>query len=169
MERAIQKLRLALPEARWTPRESWHATLKFFGEVGDDRFEDLRRVAGKISKAAVPFSTRLTEVGAFPNSRRGRVLWVGLDDEEGHMSRLAWEMERRFGKRGFRKEGRDLYPHLTLARFRVPRPLAEPIAASGPYELNTEPFEISEIVLYRSHLSPKGARYEASERFPLAG
>lgn len=169
IERAIQKLRMAVPEARWTPRESWHVTVKFLGEVPDDRFDDVVRVARKVASDASSTDSNLTDVGAFPSLRRARVLWLGLDDSSGALARLAKNLESRYGRRGFRKESRDLHPHLTLARLRVPRPLASEVEEAGPYKLETSSFPISEAVLFRSHLSPKGATYEALEKFPLTG
>lgn len=167
IERAIQKLRMALPQARWTPRESWHATVKFLGEVPDDRFDDVVRVARKVTSEASSTESHLTEVGAFPSLRRARVLWVGLDDSSVALAKLAKTLESRYGRRGFRKESRDLHPHLTLARLRVPRPLASEVEEAGPYKLEPSSFPISEAVLYRSHLSPKGATYEVIEKFSL--
>lgn len=163
----MQDLRLSIPDARWTDRESWHSTLKFLGEVPDDRVEDVVRVGRKVCLEASQLVTGLTELGAFPSQRRARVLWVGLEDSAGSIARLAKSMETRYAKRGFRKEGRALHPHLTLARLRVPRPVEEEVEASGPYDLDLAPFDVTETVLFRSHLSPKGSTYEALERFPL--
>lgn len=168
VEKAIQPLRLALPKARWTTREQWHATLKFLGELPEERLSEVTEIVGRAADGATPTETRLTEIGSFPHARRARVLWVGLEDAHKVMSSLASSMEEEFGRAGFRKEGRELHPHLTLARFRVPQPIEKEIAFSGPFEFDRSPFEVTETVLFRSHLSPRGATYEALEKFPLA-
>jgi 2'-5' RNA ligase len=167
VEKAIQTLRLRLPEARWTPRESWHVTFKFLGEVPEERYDDLVRVVQKVVSSRERGQSKLTELGAFPSPRRARVLWVGLDDPGGAMEAIASSLERDLGRRGFRQEARRFHPHLTLARLRVPRPVLEEVTVSGPYELDRSPFDVAELVLFRSHLSPKGATYEALERFRL--
>lgn len=169
IERSIQDLRLQLPEARWIPRESWHVTLKFLGEVAEDRVADVLRVTGRACTDAVALSSRLTEVGAFPTLRRARVIWVAIEDPDEALARLAARLERDLGKRGFRKEGRKLHPHLTLARLRTPLPVGEAVESSGPYRLEPSRFDIGEAILFRSHLSPRGATYEALETFALGG
>lgn len=169
IEKAIQSLRLNLPKARWTTREQWHVTLKFLGEVPEDRLPEVVEIAGTCGTASPPVGTRLTEIGSFPRGRRARVIWVGLEDDARVMALLAATLEEELGGAGFRKEGRDLHPHLTLARFRVPQPIEQEMGSSGPYEFDRTPFEVGEIVLFRSHLNPKGATYEPLEHFPLAG
>lgn len=167
IEKAIQPLRLRLPKARWTSREAWHVTLKFLGEVTDDRLAEVREIINASASASTPTPTRLTEVGSFPRATRARVLWVGLEDAQDVMAGIASSMEKVFTAAGFRREGRELHPHLTIARFRVPQPIEDVLLETGPFELDRSPFEVGDIVLYRSHLSPKGATYEALERFPL--
>lgn len=167
VEKAIQRLRRNLPDARWTPRQSWHVTMKFLGEVPDEHIGEVVQIAGEAARRTDPVTTTLTEMGAFPRLSKGRVLWVGVDDPDEALTYLAARMEKKFGKAGLRQESRRLHPHLTLARLRTPAPLAEVVEESGPYRFEKAPFEAGELVVFRSHLSPKGATYEALERVPL--
>lgn len=168
IEKAIQKLRFALPDARWVPRENWHCTLKFLGEVSDERIQEVREITGEASSRARPLTSRLTAVGAFPRGRRVRVIWVGIEDAANELSYLAMRLEKKLGKAGFRQESRKLTPHITIARLREPLPIGDLIEESGPYSLSEAPFEIVEAVIYRSHLSPRGASYEPLERFSFS-
>ena len=168
VEKAIQPLRLALAGAvRWVPRENWHATIKFLGEVPDDRVPDLSPVLAAVTSAAPATTTALTDVGAFPALNRARVLWVGLDDPGARLASLAAALESSLGEAGFRQESRPLHPHLTLARIRAPITIAGIVEKSGPYGLDREPFAVGRVVLYRSHLSRAGAVYEPVAEFPL--
>jgi 2'-5' RNA ligase len=169
VEKVIQPLRLQLPDAKWTTREQWHLTLKFLGHVDEDRLEELSKVAAKVAAGAEPVETRLTDIGAFPNVRRARVLWIGIDNPDNKLTLLDDELERRYAKRGFRKESRLYHPHLTLARMRSPQPIGEVVDSADTSSLTDASFTIGEIILYRSHLSPKGSRYEALESFKLSG
>lgn len=167
VEKAIQQLRMALPNAKWVPRENWHVTLKFLGEVTDERVPEVSEIGrGAASKTAL-FSTLLTEIGSFPSKTRTRVLWVGLQDPDHTMAHLAARLEKKLGKAKFRQESRDFHPHLTLARFRVPERIADVIADSGPYEFDQTPFEVGKVVLFRSNLSRAGAKYEQVENWSL--
>jgi 2'-5' RNA ligase len=169
VEKAIQPMRLMLPDAKWTAREQWHLTLKFLGHVDEDRLEEITKVAAKVAATAEPIDTRLTELGAFPNLNRARVVWVGIDNPDNRLTLLDDELERRYAKRGFKKESRLYHPHLTVARLRSPQPISEALEAAESKWLGGSSFSVPEIVLYRSHLSPKGARYEPLSRHPLAG
>jgi 2'-5' RNA ligase len=168
VDKAIQSLRMALVGAvRWVPRENWHATVKFLGEVPDDRLPEVCAILAAAGSASPPTTTSLTDVGAFPSLGRARVLWVGLDDPGGRLASLAAALETAFGEAGFRQESRALHPHLTLARIRAPIPIAGILEKAGPYAFDREPFDVSRIVAFQSRLSRAGADYEPVATIPL--
>jgi 2'-5' RNA ligase len=70
--------RAACPDARWTRPEGMHLTLKFLGEISDDQ---VRQVTEALASLALPekFSIEVKGFGFFPDARRPRVLWVGLE------------------------------------------------------------------------------------------
>jgi len=152
-----------LPGARWTGEGGWHVTLKFVGSVAEERLETVSAaVAAVAAGSAGPAEVRLTGLGAFPTARRARVLWVGLEEPDGVLAAAASALEERFRAEGFPAEARPWRPHLTLARLRLPAPVELPAGGIG-----AEPFTVGELVLFRSHLHPSGAVYEALGRFPL--
>ena len=153
-----------LEGARWTRPEGRHLTLKFLGNVEDDRLNEMGAVIGAASQRHVAFRASFAEVGAFPNTRRPRVLWVGLGEGADEMSALAADLELAVQPLGFAAEGRPFRGHLTLARF--PRPRV--IEALPSVAVPRESFDVDATVLYQSQLHPKGARYTALRRFPLS-
>ncbi|MGH2706659.1 MAG: RNA 2',3'-cyclic phosphodiesterase [Actinomycetota bacterium] len=167
LDRAIDPVRLRLRGARFIPPASWHVTLKFLGEVPEERFGEVRDVTAQSVEPFPRTRSRLTGLGAFPSARRARVVWVGLEDADGVLAALAEGMERDFAAAGFRREERVWRPHLTLARFRTPGPIGEALAEARVEDLPSEPFDVGEVVLFRSHLSPRGASYVPLDRFPL--
>ncbi|MGH2688876.1 MAG: RNA 2',3'-cyclic phosphodiesterase, partial [Actinomycetota bacterium] len=143
VEKAVQVLRLAIGDAgRWVPRENWHATVKFLGEVPDAHLAEVLAVVGRNTAAASRTTSALTGVGAFPSLGRARVLWVGLSDAEGRLAALAAGLEEALGEAGFRRESRPLHPHLTLARLRAPVPIGRVLEEAGPFAFDREPFEV---------------------------
>lgn len=171
VEEVAGRLRDALPTARFTSPGAWHVTLRFLGEVTDDRLEKMIAMGAAAASSARPATARLEGIGAFPGPSRPRVLWVGVRDEDGALAALAADLERRARRARFDKEVRPWRPHLTLARFRVP---ARPGPTEGLFHqeakaLDTSAFTVEELVLFRSHLSPRGAAYEAVARTPLGG
>jgi 2'-5' RNA ligase len=156
--------REAFEGARWAPVENQHLTLKFLGSTPAPKVPDVKEALAGVAADLAPGRIALTSLGAFPTPRRARVLWIGVDDPAGLLTGLAYGLDRALAPLGFKVEERTYHPHLTLARFKVPRALPEqlPDAAAG-----LAPFEVDEMVLFRSRLHPKGARYEVVEAFPL--
>jgi len=164
IERCVEQLRAALPQARWTGSDGRHVTLKFLGEVPDGRLEEAIEILRSSLVRYQPVTTRLTDIGGFPSLRKARVLWLGLDDHSRRLAHLAARMEKFFGRAGFHSQSRKLRPHITLARLKSPAALDGLIEECGPYDFESEPFPITEVVLFRSNLGPGGATYEPLAR-----
>jgi len=160
----VGELRDSVPGARWTRGEGRHLTLKFLGNVVEDRVEEIASVLGDIAVRDASFEARFAAVGGFPNVRRPRVLWIGVDEGSAELSELARHVEAGLEPLGFEPEGWAFHGHLTLARFPSPRAIELP-----DIDVRLRPFRVAEVVLFRSHLHPKGARYEALRRFALGG
>jgi 2'-5' RNA ligase len=157
--------RAVCPDARWTQPEGIHLTLKFLGEISDrqvrEACESLKKLGGFEA-----FAVGLKGFGFFPDARRPRVFWTGVEAPAG-LIRLVEQVEGAMRSIGFAREERAFRPHLTLARFRVPQPqpaLQALLSQQGEKELGN--FEVSEFFLFESKLSPQGAEYRKVERFP---
>lgn len=159
----VDVLRERVEGARWTRQEGRHLTLKFLGNVDDERVEEVAAALRPVVGRHRVFPASFSEVGGFPTLRRPRVLWLGVGEGAEPMAELAADVEGELAGLGFDPEGRPFRGHFTLARFPNPRAVEVPsVAVPG------DPFEVGEVVLFRSQLHPKGARYTAIERFPLA-
>jgi 2'-5' RNA ligase len=157
--------RAACPDARWTRPEGIHLTLKFLGEISDDQVRQVTEVLGSLTPLE-RFSIEVKEFGFFPDARRPRVFWVGLEAPPA-LGELARRVEDCMARLGFAPEGRPFTPHLTLARFKVPRPQPTLQALlAGHKEVSLGGFEVSEFFLFESKLSPHGAEYRKVARFP---
>ena len=165
IDRQIAPFKEKVTNARWVPLDNQHVTLKFLGTTPGDRLPEVEKVCAMAAASHHPATLSLGGVGAFPSRTRVRVLWVGLQDEGSLLQRVATDLDQGFEALGYPTESRAFTPHLTLCRFRMPVPLK-----GGLPELDTsglEPFPIDAIQLFRSHLSPKGARYEVLKEFPI--
>jgi RNA 2',3'-cyclic 3'-phosphodiesterase len=162
------KLRAACRNARWPRIEGLHVTLKFIGETPAEKMEAIKTaLAGVPSRPS--FSIKFRGLGFFPNERRPRVLWAGVEASS-ELAALAAAVEPALDPLGIPHEARTFSPHLTLARFDTPRGLDALDAAiekAGPFEFGS--VIATEFHLYQSILKRGGAEYTRLAIFPFAG
>jgi 2'-5' RNA ligase len=162
---AQQGFRSACRDARWTRPEGIHLTLKFLGEISDAQTKQVVEALAQIGPFE-PFPVEVNGFGFFPQAHRPRVFWAGVTAPPA-LAELALHVESHMEKVGFAREERTFSPHLTLARFQVPRPQpALETAAAGWAGASLGKFEASEFFLFESKLSPQGAQYRKVMRFP---
>ncbi len=169
LQRAAGVLRAAHLPVRWVQADALHLTLKFLGEVPEERAGEIESALDAAAAGYAPFELELRGLGGFPNLANPRVVWVGVHAPP-ELARLAAAVEEAMADLGFPREGRAFTPHLTLGR-------AERDARAGQFrELGrlAAAFDFAAQVparsvdLMRSHLSPRGARYERLHAAPLA-
>ena len=159
----VRPLRDEVPGARWSRPEGRHLTLKFLGEVADERITGVGEALAEAASRHTGFDAAFAELGGFPNLRRPRVLWIGIGEGADALGALASDVEERLRPLGFPGEDRPFRGHLTLARFPTQR-IVEAIPAVA---VPGAAFRVDELILFRSQLHPKGARYTVLERFAL--
>lgn len=169
----LSRLKTECPReaVRWVRPEGIHLTLQFYGETELGVVEGLKAQLAQAAQTSAPLAFTLTELGAFPNLMRPRVLWVGLAGALAELKQLQRQVEIASGAAGFEPEKRAFAPHLTLGRVNQPlRPqehgrLANVIKA---FRLPTaEPFTCASLSLMESQLGPGGATYSQLWAAPL--
>jgi 2'-5' RNA ligase len=163
IDRETKDLRDRLIGARWAPIENQHVTLKFLGRTPVDMRDRVEEAVSDVAAVHHPAEMYVEGLGTFPSVRRARVVWAGLHDDAGLLASLAAELAGALAELGYEPEKRPFRPHLTLARMREPAPV-DPERLTLPTGV---PFAVDRIELFRSHLSPKGARYEVLRTFEL--
>ncbi|HEY6001811.1 MAG TPA: RNA 2',3'-cyclic phosphodiesterase [Anaeromyxobacter sp.] len=159
----------AAEEIRWVPPENVHLTLQFLGAVPEERLSDVERAVRAAAAQARPLSLEVSGAGGFPNARRPRVVWAGIEGDVAALGALVAELGRRLAPLGFPPEDRPFSAHLTLGRAREGRGAPGiAVALASAREAGSAPWRATEVVLFESHLSPKGPRYEALAHAPLA-
>src|SRR3989475_108363 len=103
----------------WTQPEGIHLTLKFLGDIQETQVEALREILKRAAAPARPFTLEARGLGAFPNPRAPRVIWLGLhgkSDDMAELQRLQAAVEDGVAGLRFPKGGRGLTPHLNPSR-----------------------------------------------------
>src|SRR4051812_28775111 len=105
---------------RWARPEGIHLTLQFLGDVPSDSIPEIERALRNACAYATPFSLQVGGLGAFPNARRPRVIWVGLTGDTQAMAALnalQQAVTEQMATLGFKSDN-SFKPHLTLGRVR---------------------------------------------------
>jgi 2'-5' RNA ligase len=162
----IGRLQRARADVRWIRPEGMHLTLKFIGEIPEEKVSAIHQALAGVGSPQ-PVTVEFRELGCFPNERRPRVLWVGVQASD-NLAPLAGQVEAALEPLGIEREDRYYVPHLTLGRFKSPKradKLQEEIAALPSIEFGR--FETGEFFLFQSKLSPAGAQYTKLRAFPF--
>lgn len=114
---ATSGLRDAAPTLSWVDAARVHLTMKFLGEQPADIVPPLGTLLDQVVTRHRRFPMSIGEVGAFPNFRRARVVWMGVHRDP-RLELLHHDVEVACLQLGFELEGRAFRPHLTLARVR---------------------------------------------------
>lgn len=155
---------------RWVRRENLHLTLKFLGEVPRERITRIQEALGRVACRHAPLEIALAGVGAFPDLKRPRVLWVGLSSGQEALRCLAGDLDQELGLLGFQPEARGFVGHITLGR--IARPESAPRLERSVQDLEGRPVgsrPVSELCLFCSRLQPAGPVYSVLQRFALGG
>lgn len=121
----------------FTPKENFHLTLHFLGEVQEADLEYLQEAIYETARRNRPFTLTLDRIGFFPRGNKG-ILWAGLE-RSSQLQRLFSTLEKSLEQQGFARERKGLSPHITLGREVEPhRSFAEIQRAVQP-----EPMRIS--------------------------
>jgi 2'-5' RNA ligase len=150
---------------RWSPPESWHITLQFLGNAGQ---EQLDRAVARLHHIQLPsLPIWLAGLGFF--DRAGIVIARIRPTPE--LLLLQERVTAATKLCGFDSEARPYQPHITLARSkgkgqRKALPKLKTTMRPQPSFIR---FVAEEFLLYESTLGPAGSHYEIRERFPLDG
>lgn len=142
----------------WTNSDQMHLTLKFLGELPDDKIDQAAKLLEQCAGQVGTFDFTIAGLGAFPpGDRQLRVLWVGIDAPP-ELIKLNELCEQAFDELGVPAEKREFKPHLTIARIRQtkqPDTFRRVIAENKDFVAGTQSAE--KVVLYASELEPTGA------------
>lgn len=155
-------------DVSWVKPENLHITLKFLGEVEEARLPVLSETIASSLRGTSPFPLALGGLGAFPDLRFPRVIWIGVKRGAKELSALQARLEEGLQRIGFSPEDRPFSPHLTLGRVRSPRGRGALVEDLKALEIPILGEMILESVdLMRSQLHPTGAIYTIIQSFPL--
>jgi 2'-5' RNA ligase len=159
------QLKTSGADVKWVAPDNIHLTLKFLGEKDDEKIKQVIVILEEIAKDKKQFTARLASLGAFPEIASPRVIWVGIDRGNENSKLIAAELEERIAAIGIPKEEKGFSSHITIARTKSSKSMDNLVKELNLYAdkfgQEKAEFNVNQIVLYKSTLTPKGPIYQA--------
>jgi RNA 2',3'-cyclic 3'-phosphodiesterase len=140
----------------WVRPESMHLTLRFLGDTPLERLDALSALLDTVAAQHQPFTLHLAQLGAFPDERRPRVIWVGLAGDVDDAAALQRDLDAALIPLGWQPEGKPFSPHLTLGRVKRDH---DKIRLPWGRSVVPASFDVGEIHLIESQLRSQGSLY----------
>ena len=159
--RGFQRLlRNELKNVIWVKPENIHLTLRFLGNIDEVSKDVVISCLEKGAEDFKPLNMNLSGLGVFPDERRPRVLWTGLEGDVSRLSLMSSRICQGLESKGFAKSRNHFSPHITIGRFNKKKLDKNLFNIISKYNsLVSGFFVIDEIVFYKSELFPDGAKY----------
>ncbi|MDR3578267.1 MAG: RNA 2',3'-cyclic phosphodiesterase [Anaerolineaceae bacterium] len=147
---------------RWVPPHNIHITLKFLGDVSTNNLQILTQIIASEVSRYHPFEIRIGGLGAFPNLRQPRVIWIGVQ-APAVLENLQRGIEAETRRMGYVAEERPFSPHLTVGRTSHNanqddiRQIAVILSNTTVADLGT--VQVESVRLFKSDLQRSGAVY----------
>jgi 2'-5' RNA ligase len=168
---AQRKLARDVSDVKWVEEANLHLTLLFLGEVRDRDLSEICRCVTRSVAATNAFVMEFKGIGCFPNTRRPRVVWVGVAAGAAETIALHDAIETPLLELGcYRREERQFTPHLTLGRTKSDLP-GEQLARVLPQYQDWRAGEavVREVLVMSSELTSHGPEYTVLGRAKLKG
>jgi 2'-5' RNA ligase len=161
----LEPLQRDVHGASWRPRENFHITLRFFGEINEAVARDLDLELARIAEH--PFEIRLKGMGSF-GGREPTALWAGVEAPEA-LARLSAGCERAARRVGLAQEKKNFTPHVTLAYCHGTTDHDAAAFQERVGAFATDLFWVDHFVLFSSVQTRRASAYVEEAVYPLNG
>ena len=155
-------------EVRWVEPKNLHVTLKFLGDIPLNDLPQLISAVTQCTRQTHSFDLTFQGIGAFPNSKSPKTIWIGCQEGSEGLIRLAENINEGLFPLGFPKESRRFSPHLTIGRTKklVQDSSLMPVFTEQQDRLFGS-CSVSEVQIFSSELTRHGPIYDELAAIPL--
>lgn len=153
-------------DIKFVELENLHITLKFLGEVHEDKINEIKERVYKIAKNFYKFKINLQGFGYFGSEKYIKVLWIDVKDNKEKLIKLMNLLNREL--ENIKMENYPLNPHLTVGRVRSGKNKEKLLfIVKNLHNVKIGEVYVKEIKLKQSILTKHGPVYKDIERFVL--
>jgi 2'-5' RNA ligase len=149
---------------KWVEKENLHITLIFLGERDLTFLAKVKEILRNIAKDFKSFPINLKDFGFFPNAKKPRVFWIGIEKNKNLIIQIEEKLKEKLKAIGFKPEEREFSPHLTIGRFRESLNCEKYLSL----KYQSKEFLIDKLTLFKSTLTGKGPFYEVIASYDLS-
>ena len=164
----VADLKPRIAGIRWVSQTNFHLTLKFLGDILESNIEPIAQALELALRPFPRFTINAKGLGVFPDLRRPRVLWIGLEGKK--LLELASKVETALDPLGFLPEKRGFQPHLTVGRWRQfdrsSIKFADELEKWQGHEFGES--TVAEVIFFQSELKREGAIHHRLKVVTLA-
>ncbi len=164
------KTQTPMDALKWVSAENLHLTIKFIGDIPEDKLAQVKMVIKKSLVDKHPFKIGVGGLGMFPNKHNPRVIWLGVTYDQ-TLRDIHHVLNHSLKSTGIEPDNRDYSPHLTIARIRqrAREETRQEIGATlSKFKIDSlGEIKINEIILYQSELTRNGPIYTPLLSQPL--
>lgn len=166
INRIIKEFKQTDARIKYVELTNLHLTLKFFGDIDTDGLDLLEEAIANVASQFDSFKINIRGCGAFPNTNRIKVIWVGIDDDA-IIKDLHDRLDKEFSRLGFDKD-RKFSTHLTIGRMKSAKNKDKVKSTIEEFaDVEVGEMEVNHITLKKSTLTPAGPIYEDLKTFEL--
>lgn len=162
----IEDFKTLNTDIKFVEVENLHFTLKFFGDVDENKINQISEIVSNTLEGFDPFNLKIQGCGAFPNLNHIKVIWLGTE-ENTILNSLHNDLDEEFSKIGFKKDFR-FSNHLTIGRMKSAKNKNQVKEKLNDYKtVEIGEMSIGRISLKKSTLTPNGPIYEDVKVFDI--
>lgn len=164
--KVIKEFKKTDARIKYVELENLHLTLKFFGDIDTEGIGLLSDRISSVAGSFDGFKVNVKNCGAFPNTNRPKVIWLGIENDE-NIKKLHDALDKEFVKLGFDGDKR-FSTHLTIGRMKSSKGKDEVKSTIEKFsDVEIGEMNVDKIVLKKSTLTPQGPIYENLKEFEL--
>jgi len=161
---------LNIPETKikWVEKNNLHLTMKFLGYISLEQKELIESILKEITNLYSAFIIKLSSnMGIFPTYKVPRIIWVGIKEGISELEELYNSIENNLSTKGFPREDKDFYGHITIGRVKFIEDKTNFIQILKRIDVNNFTQKVDSIDLMKSKLTSNGPIYNVAAKFPL--